>query len=515
MHGQHACSYAGESSPSAKGYTSVRRQLTPHHRRQIRKHIARVFGGASANQGLGYLSLSVDPQYVSPSVYAGFPLKWQLNYWIGTVFGGIIVLALFYTNTWQAKTFPFMSAALFRADGSNYDQKVVFGPTLELNPDALASYGVPHMTASNLWNFFCQTLAIGALFSHVFIFWWKDIKRYIKETRSGTQHDPHYQAMKKYKEVPMWWYMTVLVLAVGAAFLTVLTSRTTLPAWGLVVSLVVGALVAPISAILYAQYGSAVATNMMSKMVAGGIHGGRPVANLWFANWCHQVVNLIVGLSDFLKLGQYLKIPWRIMFLIQIYGTLLGAYINWWVISMIISNKREILLDPIGNNQWSGTHYQGLNSQAVQWSLAKYVFRAGTGLHYEIIPLGLLIGATIPCFHWVAKRYIRWVRDRGELITTPLALFYLRNLVGGINSPLTSCVLLGIFMQVYLRVRKPKIFREYCYLLSAAIDGAAEVMVFILSFAVLGGSGKPHPFPNWFGNPAGSPDHCVDTRTYN
>lgn len=42
------------------------------------------------------------------------------------------------------------------------------------------------------------------------------------------------------------------------------------------------------------------------------------------------------------------------MRLLQVYGTLLGAYINWWVISVIIDNRREILLDPIGNNQWSG-----------------------------------------------------------------------------------------------------------------------------------------------------------------
>lgn len=125
--------------------------------------------------------------------------------------------------------------------------------------------------------------------------------------------------MKRYKEVPNSWYIALLVLAVASAFLTIGTSHTTLPAWGLLLALVVGALVAPISAILYAQYGSAIATNMMSKMIAGGIHGGRPVANLWFANYCHQIVNLVVSLSDYLKLGgQYLKVPWRVMFWIQV-----------------------------------------------------------------------------------------------------------------------------------------------------------------------------------------------------
>lgn len=179
---------------------------------------------------------------------------------------------------------------------------------------------------------------------------------------------------------------------------------------------------------LYSMYGSSVATNMASKMIAGGLQGGRPVANLFFANYCHQIVNMVVSLSDYLKLGQYLKIPWRVMFIVQVYATILGAYLNWWVISIIIHNKREILLDPIGDNQWSGSLYQGINAQAVSWSLAKYIFKSGTGLHYEIVPLGLLIGACIPVLHWVAKKHIAWVRDAGDLITFPISLYYLESL---------------------------------------------------------------------------------------
>lgn len=67
-------------------------------------------------------------------------------------------------------------------------------------------------------------------------------------------------------------------------------------------------------------------------------------------------------------------------------------------------------------------------------------------------------------------------------------------------------------MQVYLRVYKPHIFREWCYLLSGAIDGAAQLMVVLLSFVVFGGNGHPRPFPTWFGNPDGPSDHCVTTR---
>ncbi|KAF8277921.1 hypothetical protein DL93DRAFT_2234749 [Clavulina sp. PMI_390] len=45
---------------------------------------------------------------------------------------------------------------------------------------------------------------------------------------------------------------------------------------------------------------------------------------------------------------------------------------------------------------------------------------------------------------------------------------------------------------------------------TGAMDGGAQVLVFILSFAVYGASGTSHPFPDWWGNPwNGNVDHCL------
>lgn len=45
--------------------------------------------------------------------------------------------------------------------------------------------------------------------------------------------------------------------------------------------------------------------------------------------WSHDLVIIAVDLATDLKMGQYLKIPPRVMFLTQVYGTLLGALINY------------------------------------------------------------------------------------------------------------------------------------------------------------------------------------------
>lgn len=476
------------------------------------------------------------------------------------------MIILYYANAFDAKTYPFLSFALFQDNGERYPLDAVFGSTFAVHEDALAQYGPPRLTATAVWAFFCQVLAIGAMFTHVIFFMGKEyvfpwltcalvaqihdltltrcvpyisnsLLRFWREEVRNSHHDPHFQAMKKYPEVPHWWYLGLFAAAIVAAFLTIGLSYTTLPWWGFAVSLVLGIFITPFSATIYSQvscvdvvwialgpisllsdfkaspiqFGSSIATNMFSKMVAGAIHPGRPVANLFFSHFCHQVVLITTALGDMQKLGIYLKVPHRTTMWTQCYATVFGAFLGWAILSKIIENKRDILIDPTGNNQWSGQYYMSLNSQAVEWSLANKVFALGGG--YEIVPLGILIGALIPVIHWLLFRRFATIRKAGEMVTTPLFLLYLQELASGINSTVTSAVVLGTFIQLWLRKHRPRIFREYAYLLTGAVDGAAQIVVVILSFTLLGGNGKPIPFPTWFGNPDGSPDHCVSTST--
>lgn len=56
---------------------------------------------------------------------------------------------------------------------------------------------------------------------------------------------------------------------------------------------------------------------------------------------------------------------------------------------------------------------------------------------------------------------------------------------------------MAVFSQFYLRRYRPRWFRKYNFLLSAALDGGTQVMVFVYTFAVGGGSGTVRDFPNW------------------
>jgi hypothetical protein len=65
----------------------------------------------------------------------------------------------------------------------------------------------------------------------------------------------------------------------------------------------------------------------------------------------------------------------------------------------ITGSQREILLDPIGDNVWSGQEVQSLNSEAITWSLAKLLY--GPSGPYFVIPLGIIIGFGATFVHWL------------------------------------------------------------------------------------------------------------------
>jgi uncharacterized membrane protein len=87
---------------------------------------------------------------------------------------------------------------------------------------------------------------IGALITHTLLFWSGDIKRSYNSARTGKYDDRHHAyMMKHYKEVPFWWYASVLVGSFILGLVVVMKEKITLPVWAYVVSLLLGTVIAP------------------------------------------------------------------------------------------------------------------------------------------------------------------------------------------------------------------------------------------------------------------------------
>ncbi|KIJ51867.1 hypothetical protein M422DRAFT_244244 [Sphaerobolus stellatus SS14] len=474
----------------------------------VRTTVTNLFGGAESNEGLGLLSVSFDWQYIG-SQYMSLPLIQQANSWVGLAICYVAMVGIYYGNVWESLKFPFFSTSIFAADGSVYNQTFVFGPTFQLNETAYEIEGRPFLTGTNVWATMTANWAIGGLIAHCLLFWSGYVKSSFKQAIAGTQKDRHWKAIQKYPEAPWWWYILLLALAFFAGLIVIFKGNTTLPWWGYITALILGTFIAPFSNILFARLGNGIATNQLMKMVAGAIHPGKPVANLYFSMWSHDAVSTSILLAGDLKIGQYLKIPPRVMFLTQVWGTLVGCFVSYAVMATIVSNQREILLDPIGTNVWTGQTVQFFNSAAVTWSLAGQLY--GRSGPYIWVPIGLIFGAIPTVFqYFIWKRWPKIGPVQVDKIILPVIYQYMGWLATGLNSTILSTIIVGLVSQLWVRQRYPGWYRKFNFLVGGALDGGVQVLIFILTFAVFGASGVSRPFPNWWGNLSFSSPNNID-----
>ncbi|KAJ6571252.1 peptide transporter MTD1 [Mycena capillaripes] len=452
----------------------------------------RIFGGAAGNEGLGVFALCLDWNYVGSgggSLGALFtPLSTQLSLYFGTLICIIAFCALYANNVWQGQNFPWLSQELFYENGTQYNQLAILDDNFRLDKAALVIQGLPWFASSQVLTKIGTNLSIGATITHVVLWYGKDIIQVIKQYRAGEAYDPHLAKMKVYPEVPMWWYIVIFFGSFGMAMATIYTGGSGLPWWGLIVGILISAIFLPFVVTVHAITGFTTSMQNLVQVVL-------LLLGLYFTLYGFNTLEQALGLVRDLKM-QYTKLPPRVTFTVQSLGAIVGGLLNYVIMKVIITTHREILLDVQGSNIWSGQQVQSFNADAVSWGALGNILYAPSGRY----------GATVPVPLWIAHRF--FPKLGANHVVTPILCWTLGYLSVGINTSVFTTFLLAVFSQFYLRRYRPRWFRKYNFLLSAALDGGTQVMVFVFTFAVGGGSGKVSSMPNWALNPKGNPDYC-------
>ncbi|KAJ7261805.1 OPT oligopeptide transporter protein-domain-containing protein [Mycena haematopus] len=495
----------------------------------------RIFGGSNGNEGLGVLSICFDWQYISGVNPMVIPLKAQFSNFVGYILCIIVFIAVYYNNIWNAKTFPFLSQTLFYANGSVYDQLLILNDNLQVDPTLLAEQGLPFYASTWVVQLLTTNLGMAATFTHLLLWnrddlrgawswmtpsalksltsfnwrFWQDDGMRKTPQKEDQDIDPHYREMLKYPDAPNSWYLTTLVLSIIVSLVIIYKTDSTLPWWGLFIALILSTISIVFFGSLYAITGLQFIIQPFVQMIGGFIHPGLPNANMYFTLYAYNSVTQAQLLLRDLKIAQYTKLPPRAAFTAQVTGTLFGAVLNFVLMNSIIDNQRPILLSVEGTNIWSGQQPQQYNSQAVAWgglSVSHQLFAVNQ--RYQWVAWAYVVGLFVPVPFWLAYRF--WPKLRTDYLYTPVICYYIGWLCVGINSSIFSYFSIAYLSQWWLRTRYPKWFTKYNYILAAALDGGTQVMVFILSFAVQGASGKSHLFPQWWGaNQNGNYDRCA------
>jgi len=320
--------------------------------------------------------------------------------------------------------------------------------------------------------------------------------------------DPHYKKMVDYDEVPDSWYLLVFIASFITSITCLYVMKSTLPWWGLILGLFMTAIFTLFFGAQYAITGFGFNLQPIFQMLAGYMFPGRPLANMYFTTYTYNTLSQSFLLLRDLKLAQQNKLSPKVAFTTQIIGCLFGALLNYVMMLSIVKNQAAILISIEGTNIWSGANIQYFNSQAISWSIAPHMFSVGA--KYQFVTIGYFFGFFAPVPLYLLHRFFPEKRIF-SYFNTSIITWYMGYLFIGINSSVTMYYIIGIFGQYYLRKYRPKYFVKWNYLISAAMDGGTQVLLFLLTFAVNGGSGVSHPFPAWAGNRIDNFDYCASS----
>ena len=118
---------------------------------------------------------------------------------------------------------------------------------------------------------------------------------------------------------------------------------------------------------IYASTGFSINVQNLVQVVGGFLNPGNAMSNMYFTLFGYNSVNQATSMMVDLKLGQYMKLPPKVVFFCQIWGTLIGGFCNYAMTTSIVANEGPVLLDRNGNQQWSGYLIQTFNSNALTW----------------------------------------------------------------------------------------------------------------------------------------------------
>ncbi|CAN1304216.1 Oligopeptide transporter 5 [Linum perenne] len=339
-------------------------------------------------------------------------------------------------------------------------------------------YSKLYLSFTFAFNYGISFAAFMATLVHVALFDGQSIWELLKRASSGMQDqfsDVHTRMMKNYEAVPQWWFLVVMVVSLALSF--------------------------------FATQGfnkQGIGIDIITELIIGYLYPGRPDANVAFKTYgTISVWQSLSFLSDF-KLGQYMKVPPKSMFLVQLVGTLVASVTQfgttWWILSSIkdICDTTKL---PKGS-PWTCPGYNVFYSGSIIWGVVGPLRIFNTRGVYSQMNWFFLVGTFAPVPVWLLSRKYpekKWIR----LIYMPIILSGMGGLLPAKPIHYLSWGAVGVFFNYYVYNKHKGWWARHTYILSAALDVGIAFMGLLLYVTL---QRKEIYGPQWWGLQAD--DHC-------
>nr|GMC55118.1 oligopeptide transporter 4-like [Ipomoea batatas] len=427
----------------------------------------------SGMNGLGIGAFTLDWATIasflsSPLITPFFAIA---NIFVGYVSVMYVVIPICYWgfNVFDAKNFPMYSSRLFTAQGQEYNISAIVNDQFELDKAQYAKQGRVHLSIMfSVLTYGLGFAKIASTISHVALFHGRGIYDQYRSA-SKEKMDIHTRLMRKYKDIPSWWFYTLLLVTsiVSLALCIFMKNEIQMPYWGLLLACAIAfTFTLPIS-IITATTNSTPGLNIITEYIMGVIYPGRPIANVCFKTYGYISMSQAISfLSDF-KLGHYMKIPPRSMFLVQ---------------------------DKYSNSPWTCPGHRVFFDASVIWGLVgpKRIF--GSLGNYSSLNWFFLGGILGPFLVWLLQKAFpsqSWI----TLINLPVLLGATSGIPPASALNYNSWIMVGTIFNFFVFRYRKKWWQRYNYILSAALDAGVAFMAVFLYFTV----GLENKNVSWWG----------------
>ncbi|RDY08099.1 Oligopeptide transporter 5, partial [Mucuna pruriens] len=487
----------------------------------------------SGTKGLGIGSFALDWNTVagflgSPLAVPGFAIA---NILVGYVlFLYILIPICYWNNIYDAKKFPLISSHTYDSTGAVYNvTRVMNEKTFDIDLNSYNNYSKLYLSITFAFDYGLSFATLAATISHVALFHGKTIIQMWKKTtsalKSGTRFgDVHTRIMKRnYEQVPEWWFASILVLMIVVAFITCegFGKQLQLPWWGVLLSLVIalvftlpiGVIQATTNMVMSIVIASIQrlpfspeSLNVITELIIGYLYPGRPLANVAFKTYGYISMSQALGFLGDFKLGHYMKIPPKSMFIAQLIGTIVASSVYfgtaWWLLTTIPNICDETNL-PSGS-PWTCPGDDVFYNASIIWGVVGPQRMFTKDGIYPGMNWFFLIGLLAPVPVWfLARKFPNhgWI----ELINMPIIISGASGIPPARSVNYITWGIVGIFFNFYVYNKFKAWWARHTYILSAALDAGVAFMGVILYFALQ----SYNIFgPIWWGQDADGDGHC-------
>jgi len=432
--------------------------------------------------GMGMSMITFDWAQIA---YIGSPLAtpwWaEANVMAGFVFFfWILTPALYYTNTWGSKYMPISSRTSYDNHGKAYDVTKILKPDSTFDEQGYKAYSPLFLSTTFAISYGLSFASITATLTHALLFFrkqiWAQSRRAMHE-----QPDVHARLMSRYRQVPEWWYLIIFLSMFAFGIIVIEVWDTKFPVQYFILALVISYLyVVPIG-MIQAITNQQVGLNVITELIIGYALPGRPVAMMMFKTWGYITMAQALQFSADFKLGHYMKIPPRSMFIAQVVATVIAGTVQLGVQAWMFTNIPN-MCDPHQRDGFICPSTEVFGTASIVWGVIGPARQFSKGQVYYALTFFFLVGVACPFISWLIS--LRFPNSFNRYINFPVIF----SGVGYI--PPASAVnyipwgIVGFIFNYLIRRRQFSWWAKYNYVLSGALDSGVAIAVVLIFFCL-------------------------------